>query len=231
MVLQSSFASAEGAEGVCNAVKTDSPSHSSLETEGETLFKIAVVGDEPAGKSSLIHRYVHGSFKERLRQKGVSCATKIVAEADRQLTLQIYEVGREERVGRETQFHLQGTSAAFICIDSGVNASLGSVLQWKDDVARHGLESAPCILLVCRTDLCPVSGFSARELDHFCAENGFDGWFETSAKTGAGVDKAFQKLVGCILQNSAGSVAPIPYFPRRMQGEMPGMQRGCCVVS
>lgn len=44
---------------------------------------------------------------------------------------------------------------------------------------------------------------SAKEMDEYCEENGFCGWFETSAKTGVGLDAAFKLLVKEIFKNDS----------------------------
>jgi len=49
--------------------------------------------------------------------------------------------------------------------------------------------------------LCKVVVKSAAQMDSYCKENNFVGWFETSAKENIGIDKAAKFLIGKILEN------------------------------
>lgn len=42
---------------------------------------------------------------------------------------------------------------------------------------------------------------SAGQMDQYCKENEFEGWFETSAKDNVGIDKAAKFLISKILEN------------------------------
>ena len=70
-------------------------------------------------------------------------------------------------------------------------------------------------------------------MDKFCEENGFIGWFETSAKSSVGIEDAAKCLVGKILEDS-------PAAPKKdsgaikidRSGRTPGApapaEGGCC---
>lgn len=45
-------------------------------------------------------------------------------------------------------------------------------------------------------------------MDKFCAEHGFAGWFETSAKDNVGIDKAAKFLVQKILESDVNHNEP-----------------------
>eukprot|EP01038_Epipyxis_sp_PR26KG_P014764 gene14764-19845_t len=61
-------------------------------------------------------------------------------------------------------------------------------------------KSLPVVLLANKCDL-EEAIIDAEQLDAFCLEKGFKGWFETSAKTNVNIDKAAKFLVEKILEH------------------------------
>ena len=76
-------------------------------------------------------------------------------------------------------------------------------MQWKRfiDERETFFEDIPLpvVLLVNKSDL--DYGVRKKELDTFCKEEGFIGWFETSAKLGTNIDKAVRFLADKILEH------------------------------
>jgi Ras-related protein Rab-32 len=71
-------------------------------------------------------------------------------------------------------------------------------------------------------------------MDKFCDDNGFIGWFETSAKDDIGIEDAAKCLVAKILENDTGrgktkekGKANVEIGPQQ-QGPNPGEQKGGC---
>lgn len=68
----------------------------------------------------------------------------------------------------------------------------------------------PVVLLANKCDLNPKDGLgrNKEEMDKFCQEHGFAGWFETSAKDNVGIDKAAKFLVQKILESDVNHNQP-----------------------
>ena len=69
-------------------------------------------------------------------------------------------------------------------------------------------------------------------LDKFCEENGFIGWFETSAKSeeATGIDEATRSLVQSVLDYKPKE-QPKPNVKQNVKiknGEQPQEDSGCC---
>lgn len=78
------------------------------------------------------------------------------------------------------------------------------VSKWKDEIDSkvllpNGLP-LPVILLGNKMDL-DDSEIDKAQLDKFCYEKGFIGWFDTSAKNNINIDKAANMLVTEILKH------------------------------
>ena len=108
-----------------------------------------------------------------------------------------------------TRVYYKDAVGALLLYDVTQPASFQSVKKWKLDVDQKVLLSddrpIPCVLIGNKIDLLPP-GPPARDsefMDSYCEENGFLAWFESSAKTGQGVEAAIKRLVSQIIENSS----------------------------
>lgn len=96
---------------------------------------------------------------------------------------------------------------AFIVFDVTRVATFEAVQKWKSDVDTKVTipgtdQPIPVVLLANKIDLAKEEFAKNREqMDQFCRENNFVGWFETSAKDNVNIDKASAMLVQAILEN------------------------------
>ena len=79
------------------------------------------------------------------------------------------------------------------------------VERWKYDIESKvfldGDKPIPCVLLANKCDLADKINKSNDEMNEYCRENGFAGWFETSAKENTNIHEAVRFLVEKILEN------------------------------
>uniref|UniRef100_H0VQS6 Ras-related protein Rab n=1 Tax=Cavia porcellus TaxID=10141 RepID=H0VQS6_CAVPO len=154
----------------------------------EHLFKVLVVGELGVGKTSIIKRYVHKLFSQHYRATiGVDFALKALNWDSRTLVrLQLWDIaGKRARAERR-------------------RGARGSD-KWKNDldskVHLHNGSPIPAVLLANICDQNKDSGHNPSQMDQFCKDHGFSGWFETSAKDNINIDEAARFLVEHILAN------------------------------
>ena len=96
-----------------------------------------------------------------------------------------------------------------MAFDITTATSLENARKWKRDVddkvcLRNG-DNIPCLLLANKWDLIEDNPNSREvtddEVDQFCNENNFLGWFITSAKTGLNVKQAFDSMIVKVIKN------------------------------
>ncbi|TEA29540.1 hypothetical protein DBR06_SOUSAS510108, partial [Sousa chinensis] len=173
----------------------------------EHLFKVLVIGELGVGKTSIIKRYVHQLFSQHYRATiGVDFALKVLNWDSRTLVrLQLWDIAGQERFGNMTRVYYKEAVGAFVVFDISRGSTFEAVLKWKSDLdSKVHLPNGnpiPAVLLANKCDQKKDSGQNTPEMDQFCKEHGFTGWFETSAKDNINIDEASRFLVENILAN------------------------------
>lgn len=155
-------------------------------------IKVVILGDESVGKTSLLQKWIHGSFESGIAPT-VGGATSIKQEVvdGVNYSFQIWDTAGAERYRALTPLYTRDAAAAMIVFDMTKQTSVNNIQQWIDFINEHG--SMPFILVGNKEDLetkYVISQEDAQELA-FRIQSQF---FATSAKTGAGVDLAFRQL-------------------------------------
>lgn len=174
----------------------------------EHLYKILVIGDLGTGKTSIIKRYVHNFFSVHYRATiGVDFALKVLNWDEMTLIrLQLWDIAGQERFGNMTRVYYKEAVGCFIVFDVTRQSTFEAVSKWKNDldskVQLQDGKPIPCVLLANKCDQ-PKEGIvnKASEMDKFCEEKGFLGWYDTSAKENINIDDAAKFLVKKILEN------------------------------
>jgi len=178
----------------------------------DVLAKVLVIGDIATGKTSIIGRYAHGVFSQRYKATiGVDFAWKPLKwENNTTVRLQLWDIAGQERFGHMTRVYYKEAVGAFVVYDVTRPNTFEAVIKWKEDINKKvnfpgSEEPIPTVLLCNKIDLLENGERSQTkgELDSFCEEHGFLGWFETSAKENIGIDDAANFLVKHILEKLA----------------------------
>lgn len=173
----------------------------------QLLYKILVVGDIGVGKTSIIKRYVHGIFSQHYKSTiGVDFALKIINwDPNTTIRLQLWDIAGQERFGNMTRVYFKDAIGAIIVYDVTRNMTFQATEKWKDDIDRkvtYNDKPIPIVLIANKIDLLNNENPIPKEqLDKFCEEKGFCGWFDTSAKDNLNLDKSINFLVKDIVEN------------------------------
>merc|ERR1712000_115549 len=193
----------------------------------EYLYKVLVVGDIGTGKTSIIKRYVHNIFSTNYKSTiGVDFALKVINwDENSVVRLQLWDIAGQERFGNMTRVYYKEAVGAFVVFDVTRVSTFEAVQKWKSDIDAKVFLSEnrpiPVVLLANKCDLAGKEGIcqDKSQMDKFCQENGFIGWYETSAKDDIGIEDAARKLVEEILQQS-------PQGPKKAQAAKNTVQVG-----
>jgi len=175
----------------------------------EYWYKILVVGEIGAGKTSIIKRFVHNIFSSHYKSTiGVDFALKVIHWDDKtEVRLQLWDIAGQERFGNMTRVYYKEAVGAFVVFDVTRQSTFDAVAQWKSDIDAKVFwgpnnEPIPVVLLANKCDL-GKEGFlkTEQEMNEYCQQHGFIGWYETSAKENKGIDDAAKALVKYILEH------------------------------
>ncbi len=161
------------------------------------FHKICLIGSFGVGKTSLVRRFVSGIYDDRyLTTVGVRIDRKEMRVGEVDVTLVVWDLAGEDEMTRLSMTHLRGMSGYFLVTDGMRRDSFQTALRLRKEVeAAH--PGAPFVLLINKRDLKSTWVVEGRELELLASE----GWriLETSAKTGEGVEEAFQMLASGLI--------------------------------
>lgn len=167
----------------------------------ELKFKIVVLGDEMVGKTSLVRKYVDDKFQENyIPTIGSDFTIKKINLGSAIVQLNIWDIGGQKQYENRRSFYLRGAQGVFIVYDVTREQTYCNVSSWfatiKDLMARLGYETlndVPIIILANKMDLLDARSSSNQHGKNLAIKLG-SGFFETSAKTGLSVNKAFLEM-------------------------------------
>ena len=154
--------------------------------------KVCMLGGFAVGKTSLVARYVTSLFSEKyLTTVGVKIDKKQVTVDGQDVTLMLWDVYGQDEFQSVQASQLRGMAGYLLVVDGTRRATLETARQLQE-MATAAVGPVPFILLLNKADL--ASEWDIDEQAFFkLAEQG---WrvIRTSAKTGEGVEAAFESL-------------------------------------
>ncbi len=173
-------------------------------------FKICVLGDPSVGKTSLIHHFCEGYFKESyLSTIGVAFLTKSMElnqlGRNLKITLQIWDIGGQELFAKLRANYLKGSQGAFIMFDVTSKNSLAHIDAWIEELVHalyiKDLSKFPIVIIGNKIDL-PYD-LKLKERAAQFLQNQYNISIPityTSAKSGEGMVETFETLTKTIIK-------------------------------
>ena len=199
-------------------------------------FKVLIVGDRAVGKTSLIRRFVSGTFGDTTATLGVDFHWKRLERKLGTVSLQLWDVAGQEVPGEMTRVFYQGCTGVIIVADKTRPESVLSARRWREEVSVKLADNQPiCYLAMNKADLVDLTSsirgisnqraISDAELDTYCGdgEDQFDHWQDVSACTGEGVQKLFESLTDEMIRRT-GVIDILKSEARRMSKQSVRLQ-------
>jgi len=159
------------------------------------LFKIVLIGDSGVGKSNLLSRFTRNAFTDDEKTTiGVEFATRVIPMASgRNVKMQVWDTAGQERYRAITNAYYRGALGALLCYDITSYSSFSNIARWLSELRDHA--NRDVVLLVVGNKLDDeanreVSEEQAKQLSEELALP----LIETSAKSGEGVNEAFEDV-------------------------------------
>ncbi|XP_075774835.1 ras-related protein Rab-24 isoform X1 [Pelodiscus sinensis] len=169
--------------------------------------KVVLLGQESAGKSSLVERSVHGRFRAGPCHNTIGAAfvAKALSAGGQTVTLGIWDTAGSERYEAMSRMYYRGARAAIVCYDLTDSSSFRRAQFWVNELQTF---EENCRIYLCGTksDLLEEDrrkrGVDFHDVQDY-AEDIKAELFETSSKTGRSVDELFQKVAEDYVQLAA----------------------------
>ena len=154
--------------------------------------KVCMLGSFAVGKTSLVRRFVSNQFSDKyMTTVGVKIESHVTQVEDRFVKLILWDLHGNDEFQRVRLSYLRGASACLLVADGTRAHTLDQALALRS-TTEGILGPVPFLLAVNKGDLRESFELDANTI-RGAVEPGMD-WMETSAKTGAGVQDAFQLL-------------------------------------
>ena len=159
------------------------------------IFKIVLIGDTCVGKSCILVRFSDDVFNENyVTTIGVDFRFKTMIVKNKIAKIQIWDTAGQERYRSITTAYYRGAAAIIICCDSTNKESFYNINNWIDEISKYTDKEVDKLILMNKCDLVDDRQIDKSEMAKFEKENGIK-IMEVSAKTGNGIDKAFEYII------------------------------------
>jgi len=172
-------------------------------------LKLLLFGDGGVGKTTLVERYIKGTFKDDTRITiGVQFLVKRLKVNGNEVDLQIWDFGGEERFRFLLPAYCRGAGGGIFMYDITSPGSLLHLSDWLQ-VVRAQTVNFPILALGTKLDLESQRKVKLEEAIAVAGKNNIPEVLEVSAKTGYNVSLAFdvisKMMIESITQNHFAS--------------------------
>ncbi|OLS16512.1 MAG: GTPase KRas precursor [Candidatus Heimdallarchaeota archaeon LC_3] len=170
----------------------------------EFVFKMVVLGEKTTGKTSLIRRYIHGSFEGRYAATiGLNVSNKKINLENSSINLLIYDIEAENDFESLFEPFVEGSIAVIFVFDITRVETFDAVETWVERMKNLTKSSAleNTILIGNKIDL--PRKIDKRDGEQLAKKISSSHYLETSAKENIEVDLAFHYLAERILERNS----------------------------
>ncbi len=169
-----------------------------LNVEPLRIVKVFVAGEGGVGKTTMIKRYTTGTFiPNTMLTVGVEFHISKVPE--HRVTLQIWDLGGEDRFRFILPAYIRGASGGVLVFDLTRFQTFKNLSEWMEIIQKNA-PNTPLILVGSKADLKDKIAVQEDVIKEFCDKFHFISYYTASAKTGQSVQDIFMNLAEVIAE-------------------------------
>lgn len=160
-------------------------------------YKVLIIGDPAVGKTSLLLRFVKGSFSgDTMNTVGSEeYLSKEITVDGKKTTLNIWDTAGQEKFRTITSSYYRGAEGVIIVFDLNRQETFDHVAKWHEQIVRYASEEVPVVVCGNKSDLDKVVDEAA--INAVCKEKNMT-YYEASAANGNNVEQVFHHLAKLI---------------------------------
>jgi small GTP-binding protein len=157
--------------------------------------RIVVIGDTSVGKTCLINRIVNHSFSAITAPTTGTAFFALNPDHPDHKEIQLWDTAGMERYRALNKVFYREAVGALIIFDLTSYPSFESLDSWLQEFVANARPN-PCVV-ICgnKLDMADARQVNDEEIMQFCADHNSLNFFETSAKSGEGVDRMMKCLL------------------------------------
>ncbi|KCV70838.1 Ras-like protein Rab-2A [Fonticula alba] len=157
------------------------------------LFKYIIIGDTGVGKSCLLLQFTDKRFQPvHDLTIGVEFGARMISIDNKEIKLQIWDTAGQESFRSITRSYYRGAAGALLVYDITRRETFNHLASWLEDARQHSNSQMTIMLIGNKSDLESRRAVPREEGEAFARQHGLF-FLETSAKTAANVETAFQQ--------------------------------------
>jgi small GTP-binding protein len=173
-------------------------------TNNNNELKIIIVGNSGTGKTSFVNKWVKDEFTEQYHVTIVSeFSYKVTEYKGKIYKINIWDLAGMDQNIYITKIFSKDAHGCVVLTDITDEKSLESSIKWKEsiDEATKFLDGGliPSILIRNKIDLLNKDINDDNKIKEFVEKHNFINVFNTSAKTGIGIEESMYYLIGNII--------------------------------
>jgi len=171
-----------------------------MDSHSSKTLKVVILGEGRVGKTSLTTKYCLGQFDENEESTiNASYLQKEVEVDGQKRTMTIWDTAGQEKFAALAPVYYRDADGAVLVYDITIKQTFEKVHKWIRELREHAGEEITIIIVGNKCD---------RENDREVDEEESKDWakkynaehFHTSAKSGKGIEEAFQSLATKLFQ-------------------------------
>eukprot|EP01103_Thecamoeba_quadrilineata_P006330 TRINITY_DN16057_c0_g1_i1.p1 TRINITY_DN16057_c0_g1~~TRINITY_DN16057_c0_g1_i1.p1 ORF type:complete len:219 (-),score=38.06 TRINITY_DN16057_c0_g1_i1:27-683(-) len=165
----------------------------------EYIVKLLIVGNSGVGKSSIIHSFIHNTYKPMIATVGIDNQFRTVEIDGHRVKLQLWDTPGQEVYKTITKSHFQLASGIILVFDSSDESSFQGIRNWVELIEQTTQSVFPNKIILgnkCdKLDSKVIDSETARVL----ADEYQSKFFETSAASQVNIEEAIMTITRDIL--------------------------------
>ena len=171
--------------------------------------RLLLLGDSAVGKTSLLHRVMDDTFTPNfISTVGIDFRDRTMTVRGVAVKLRIWDTAGQERFRTITSQFYRGSQGILLCYDITNVESFRNVNHWLQQIRKNADVNIQIALVGNKKDRVGERRVSMEEGRAMATKYELKHFFETSAKSGDGVELAFQALTELVVAQFRVDGAP-----------------------